>query len=693
MATGSGLDIFRDLLDEAKIVGQLAGDEKSFLAAYEAFRGGEPKEFRAVIDRAGLLARCRLVCDWIRSKECVFLCLELCGPPRAFENTPDARTLAQAIVRITADEKALRQLTVAVEKRDGKVFRELVEAYKLGAYCHLFCHWVCVVRYRLLCRWMCEGAQGQLRDLHVELRAAGEALRQLIEHESAFDAVAAASNAGDAEKVGTIIQDALLFAFCPFICEWLCSWRCTLVCLTFCRPWPFAAIENPLHEAHAFANVMRQFVEHPVELEKLSEAVGTGDTKTYAVIVERLNLQRYCAQLCHWICGLHCRRFCIRMCPPPDTIPLFTQVGEYRVDPMSGDFQPDGTTTSGHFAFTRTIPLNGILPDGQANEAYEYRFRIAQYTALGPPTILAPTQDVDTTMIPETKIGQLEYLEYDGTTNSWSTRYVDYYVNGLQIHKTIEIKQKAPNPSLQVPISTQVKAGGWIEVPRENQLSQGGRGRFVRDGDSHLAKLDTTKLISQSFDLRMPAPGLQAGEAMVVAQKSTKPIFKLFFEARKVVGGAFVNGNDLDRIAMCNSQHTYIRHAEWGGGAPPAITNSVCSLDIAEMIAPGASGCDRLHGNVHALYTGYHPYLQNVSFWFEGNGIAGAGLPTAAAPFTPLLAGADEVESPAGGHNFNIGALNPCAYILWMSTTVGLTDGSGPISDATEVDYIAFCVR
>ncbi len=686
MATsGFELDVFRDFLEEAGAAGELAKDEKSFQAAYEAFRALDPKAFQAALQKAVLVPRCHLLCRWIRSKECIFLCLELCGPPKPLDHAPDPRALAEAIVRITSDKAALEKLVQAVEKRDRSLFEQLVGAYKLGPVCHLFCHWVCYVWYRLVCRWICAPLTDKRPDLRAELLAAGQALRVLLEHKEAFDQAVAASNAGDAEKLGAAIRQAGLLPLCHFICEWFCSWRCTLVCLTVCRQLPLPVFDNPIKEAREFAQAVQQLVQQDAAAAQLAAAVGAGDAKTYASIIDRLKLQRYCIQLCHWICGLRCRRFCILVCPPPDTIPLFTHVGAYRVDPMWGDFQPDGTTTAGRYAFTRTIPLRGIMPDGTAGEAYEYHFRIAQYATLGPPAVLGGTQDVVTSMIPMTVTGELEFWYWNAALTSWLVASADYYVNNPGA--TVSIPQQIGLP-LVVSVNKDVKAGGWIEVPRENNLVAGGVGRFIPNGN--LANLDTRKLIDEPFDLRVPAPGVHAGDAVPAGKKSAKPVYEIFFEARKVIGGASVSSNNLDRIAFCDTAYTYTRHIEWAGG--DVTTKGVCSLDIAELIAPGATGCDRLHGHIHATYTAYHSYLQSVGIWFEGNSIP-ATLPTSGAPFGPLPGGADEVDSPAGGHDFDISGLKPCAYILWMSTTVGLTEGWGLISDATDSDHIAFCVR
>jgi hypothetical protein len=45
------LDVFRDLLEEAKIIGQLAEDEGAFREAYEAFRAGDVRKFQDVLKR------------------------------------------------------------------------------------------------------------------------------------------------------------------------------------------------------------------------------------------------------------------------------------------------------------------------------------------------------------------------------------------------------------------------------------------------------------------------------------------------------------------------------------------------------------------------------------------------------------------------------------------------------------------
>jgi hypothetical protein len=63
-----------------------------------------------------------------------------------------------------------------------------------------------------------------------------------------------------------------------------------------------------------------------------------------------------------------------------------------------------------------------------------------------------------------------------------------------------------------------------------------------------------------------------------------------------------------------------------------------------------------------------------------------APLPPAVNP--PISAG--EADSPAGGQTIDTSALKPCAYILWLSATLNLTDGYTQ-AYGTFTDHIAFC--
>ena len=317
-------DVLRDLLEEASTIGQLVENEQAFLSAYEAFRTGNRQEFHSILERLHLFERCRLVCEWIGAKECTFVCFDLCGPPKPVDRAPDPRQLAEAIVRITADAEATKQLVETIEKRDPDGFTRFIKTHKLEAFCHLFCHWVCYIRYRLVCRWVCTPLLETPPSLVDELQGAGKALRALLERKTLFDDAVAASNAGDAAKLRSIVEAAGLIQLCHFICFFFCSWHCVLVCLRMCRQFPIEPVKDQIREAAAFAREIHKLADKPGELSKLAAAVGAGDDKTLAAIAGELKLQRYCLQLCHWLCFLRCRRFCRLVCPPIFNHPWFT---------------------------------------------------------------------------------------------------------------------------------------------------------------------------------------------------------------------------------------------------------------------------------------------------------------------------------------------------------------------------------
>lgn len=372
-----------------------------------------------------------------------------------------------------------------------------------------------------------------------------------------------------------------------------------------------------------------------------------------------------------------CIELCLKEAPPtkPPTIPLFTNVGIYHVDPSYGDFTSEGLTSAGKYAFTDTIPLIGILPDGQSPKAYEYRFRFAEYDPSG--TTLGPISDVLKDMIAPTIIGKLEYWKWNSVLGAWEIGAADYWVNNPGA--TVTIPQPPPNPPLSVAVNKAVKLEGWIEVPREDELWPGGKGRFIPTG--RFLDLITTKLTDESFDLTVPPPVLKAGETVPPAKKSRAHTFKLFFEAREVGTTVLLPGsNALEKIIISNTHYKQLRHPSWAGDMP--TLRAVVMLDIAELSTPGA-GCNKLQNHVHALYTVYHPFVGSARIYFQGN----PPLP----PQLSLTPVGGEAVSGIIGHDFDISALLPCAYILWLEVTLNLTNGWGQIPDATIWDHIAFC--
>ena len=310
--------LLSELREGAEGIARLSENEESFRAAIDAFRALDGESLQALLERHGLLEYCRLICRWFCSKECVLLCLELCGPPRPEdEEAPDIREFANVVARVTADEELVELLATAIQERDPDAWRELIEKQELQRFCHLLCHWACAVRCRLICEVVC-GQLPQKQPPHLihELQAAGAAIGTLAADEKAFTAAVEAVRADNCELARGVLSDAGIGSFCGLVCEWFCSWRCVLVCLPLCRGSRFEPPESPIEEMLQFARAVGKLSEVPNALERLSAAVARQDTERFAALVKELGFERFCIQFCHWVCSLRCQAL-LRLRLPP----------------------------------------------------------------------------------------------------------------------------------------------------------------------------------------------------------------------------------------------------------------------------------------------------------------------------------------------------------------------------------------
>jgi hypothetical protein len=678
--------LLTEVQEGAEAMALLAGNEETFRAAVDAFRARDGESMQMLLARHKLGERCEVVCHWLRSKECVLTCLELSGPPALEEEPPDVREFAEIVAKVTVDEELVQEIVIAIEERDHAAWGALVKQHELERYSHLLCHWACTVYYRLVCSVVCQPVVEQPREPVPELQAAGQAIGRIAADEKTFAAAVEAVRANNCEELSVTLAQAELAPVCRLICEWFCSWRCMLVCLRLCRVFPIERPESSIEEALEFAQAVGRLAAEPGTLERLSAAVLREDVETVQGLAKEFEFERYCIQFCHWVCFLRCQLFCTCVCPPADTTPLFTHVGIYQIPTLSlaGDFAPDGTTNAGSLAFTQTIPLSGVMPDGQASQAYEYRFLISEQA----PAKSAPAAAEGAQVAPTT-IGQLEFWAYDNSSSVW---YPDTRPVGVN---TSFAPYAIPQPGKKAlpPIDLNVAVGpeGWIPVPRMNDYTQGGIGRFVPGGGlagtDALINLDTTQFTNENINLG----ALQAGDSIPKADLSPRPTYTIAFEARVIATKAPVAKNELPTIAFSNTRYEYTRHPEWDGGpvAPPTIT--VCSVDVLELRE--GSGCNHLIDTVTALFTCYHPYLGSGELFLQGPGIPYPPVPgpyTATLPLPAYGPGAVEAASGLVGHVFDISGLASCAYILHLRTAPNLTEGDGAIGYVDE-DLLAFC--
>jgi len=527
----------------AEAISAISVDQEHFRASFDAYRAWDADSFQRLLDEFKIADRCDLVCEWISSKDCVLMCLELCGPPPEGE-LPDLREFAEVVERITGEERLVGRLALAVSERDGDAYRALVSELEIEPFCHLLCHWVCAIRGRLICRVVCSTERLPRIHLVDELVAAGQVLGRLTADEDTFALATKAAVAGDCEDLGSAIGRAGLASQCEIICEWICSWRCIRVCLSLCRAFPFAPFEDPLSEAFEFAKAVGRLADQPETLERLSAAVASADADSFTIAVKELKLEPFCIQLCHWIWVISCREFCDCVCPNPQLDPWFTTVGYFDIyadiDPTTGRTNkglPDPSLGYGggpSFAFFSDLQLGGFCPITSpvyAGVAMQYRFLYDDGSGPAPIT------------------GDLVSYVNAGS------RFVDWPANVAGIaqaattptFQTIAIAKTASDPTPPATGAPWYGPGahviapdpqGWVAVDQT----------VIGEGFTTLMGFATAQAVAGGD----PLPGVPAGTAVPTASQRTGTDLSITFEASRVTVTTVDFSNALNKILINN---------------------------------------------------------------------------------------------------------------------------------------------
>jgi hypothetical protein len=390
-----------DVREAAVAIGRLAKQEPVFAAAVDALRAHDQESYRDILDRLKLTQQCDLVCDWICAKECVLLCLELCGPPRIEPaQLPNPLDFAKLVIRVTSNEELVELLATAIQERDADSWKELIAKAKIeDGFCHLLCHWACMVHCRLVCGYVCGPVGGHRGHLIPELVSIGKSLSEFVRHEKAFAAAVGGFEKNNCEIARTAIASVQLGGHCRVICEWFCSWRCLRVCLTLCGPFPLERVDVSVKEMWQFAEAVGALAGKPA-LEELAIAAFDENAERFGALVKELKLERFCIQLCHWLCFFRCRVFCHCVCPNPAFDPWFTNVGWFDIyadiDATTGKTNTSlpypGLTSGGgpHFAFFDCLQLGGWCPSTSPDflgVPMKYRFTYDDGSGAGPQPI------------------------------------------------------------------------------------------------------------------------------------------------------------------------------------------------------------------------------------------------------------------------------------------------------------------
>ncbi len=354
-----------------------------------------------------------------------------------------------------------------------------------------------------------------------------------------------------------------------------------------------------------------------------------------------------------------CVKLCVNLENPPvvNTVPpSFRQVGTYSI---ATDFDSQGFTNVGKYAFTQQLQLIGDLPNGGNSNHVEFRFRVVNMNT----SVEIPWVTLKNNFTPF----QIGHLKKQNTALPIS--YPTYPYEDIAV---------------MIDPLTDADANGWIKAPHQNDLSDGGLGLFI-PSTGILSILDTTKLVTHFFDLTTPSVHM-AGNALAAGDKFAGPdhVFRIIFEAREVGTVPVTTSNTLSKIVLWNGQPVAAfrqkRHPSWSGNLPDL--RGVCMLDIQELIGVG-NGCSHIMTSLTILSSVYHPYLESASMTMEGP------LGTITIPMPAPSVSGEIIMNQV--HTF--APTDPaCAYILDLRSGYRLTNGYAKGGgDYFDIDRMAFC--
>ncbi len=722
-------ELVEQFLQGAQAIAPFSDDEIRFWALFDAFLAFDRTSYRRLLADAQVLDHCEDVCQWISSKECVLLCMELCGPPP--EQVPGLAEFAALAVRISSDEQLAEALADAVSDRDPQAFRAFIDQIGAGPFCHLLCHWACSIRSELICRVVCppEVADTGLGNLADALIASGQAMSLLLNDEQAFAAAVAAAGNADCEGVGAAISSVGAFnSQCELICQLICSWRCVWVCVQLCLAPPPAEAAPSAAEPFEFAKVTARLADNPADVERLiSAAVASPPAPIpWRELLDELDLAAYCIQLCHWICQLQCRIFCECVCPPTSSA-IFTEIGSLFYDfDIASTLGGNGLTIADNRAFYSQLQLNGGYSLVASAPQIQYRFEWAPTDVNGNPT--GPWTAVPGDKILPTNIGQF--------TTSVSPFVMEVWVNGTSGPTSFSLTPSADGWVTVPPALPPFPAGypaSALQFFPGNQLAvidttdpallqpwpHTDESGVVAGAAANIAPAPASDLGTTSSPIgpgtvtdlpvaSLPAaiPGgiaiavggitFQVGSAGAAASATSIPVvsqavagtippgetvmaLNVYYGLRMRLRtlGNLTDGSDAGtcaHIAVNNTLYDNVKHAY--------ITSSdnyaVYEIGIEELVTDICGDIEL--DTIHILFTAAHPNLGDVSIDVTGNGVFDQAVPL---PTPVPINWYDTVA-------YSVASLPDCAYILTLSVNLLLTTGSSDFPGPLQ-DQIAFC--
>jgi hypothetical protein len=235
-----------DLNQFARVVIQVASNEKCMRRLVDAVSCGNAEDYQATIAEFRLEEFCHPICYWIGSIVFRRICEIVCVPERVLvpDAISDIRATARVLTEVIANEKAFAAINRAAITFDCERLRDVIEEAGFGRGCEIICRVICIWRCIWVCRELCLIPPVILTGAHAieEARNFALASRQLANQPRVLADLVSAVQNRDVKQYEEIIARFGLGPYCGQVCAWVCSVTCFEFCACVCpnpalQPW------------------------------------------------------------------------------------------------------------------------------------------------------------------------------------------------------------------------------------------------------------------------------------------------------------------------------------------------------------------------------------------------------------------------------------------------------------------------
>ncbi len=146
-------------------------------------------------------------------------------------------------------------------------------------------------------------------DEATEVAMTGDVLERLLRDDSALPELEEAMHTGDVRAFRAVLERHELLDHASLVCRWICSWHVQRRCLWVCRDHEITRLE-PEEVAKASLGLAR-LAQQEGALERLVDALDSGDGDRFGELLERFDLHAYCRLICVLILTVRCELFCL----------------------------------------------------------------------------------------------------------------------------------------------------------------------------------------------------------------------------------------------------------------------------------------------------------------------------------------------------------------------------------------------